>query len=327
MSDTITSIGSDAFNGCTGLTYFSAPYLVTTLSARVIKGCTGIKHVEIYQNITSIGDEAMFGCPAIARCIFYSTENITFGTNVFSAGPITNILRYPGETQNTAFEQAVIAAGWTGTIMFGDAIAPTIEGTIVTGHSGSSGSVELPNTVTSIGSQAFSASGLTSIVIPTSVVSIGESAFLSNFSLTSILIPDSVESIGVAAFSGCPQLATATLPVNANFTKINNSVFYGTGLTSIVIPASVKTIGDSAFRDCNSLTTITIPSSVTSIEDYAFNSSASLSYVFNTTNVTFGVQALVGPDTLTLSYPGPYNQAFETAVRATGFAGTISFRV
>ena len=49
-------------------------------------------------------------------------------------------------------------------------------------------------------------SGLTSIEIPESVTSIGESAFRGCSGLTSITIPDSVTSIGDYAFRGCSGL-------------------------------------------------------------------------------------------------------------------------
>ena len=63
-------------------------------------------------------------------------------------------------------------------------------------------SIEVPNSVTSIGNEAFTnCSGLTSIKIPNSVTSIGNSAFQGCSGLTSIEIPNSVTSIGDGAFS------------------------------------------------------------------------------------------------------------------------------
>jgi hypothetical protein len=68
-------------------------------------------------------------------------------------------------------------------------------------------SIEIPNSVTAIGSYAFrDCSGLTSIDIPNSVTIINPSAFFSCRNLTSVTIPNSVTAIGRDAFSGCDKL-------------------------------------------------------------------------------------------------------------------------
>ena len=69
-------------------------------------------------------------------------------------------------------------------------------------------SIELPESLASIGNYAFSYnSALTSIVIPEGVTKIGEFAFNNCKNLTAVTIPDSVTSIGKSAFSGCsPEL-------------------------------------------------------------------------------------------------------------------------
>ena len=65
-------------------------------------------------------------------------------------------------------------------------------------------SIEIPDSVTTIGDGAFSyCSALTSIEIPDSVTTIGNSAFSNCSALTSIEIPDSVTSIGGYAFHNC----------------------------------------------------------------------------------------------------------------------------
>ena len=107
--------------------------------------------------------------------------------------------------------------------------------------------VVIPNTITSIGDEAFyGCSSLASVTIPESVTSIGKSAFYNCRSLTSVIIPDGVTSIGSSTFYGCSSLS------------------------SITIPDSVTTIGNSAFYNCSSLTNIAIPESVTSIGERAF---------------------------------------------------------
>ena len=132
-------------------------------------------------------------------------------------------------------------------------------------------SITIPDSVTSIGANAFSyCSSLTSITISNSVTSIGEYAFDSCTGLTSITIPDSVTSIGEYAFYGCSSLSSITIPNSV--TSISGGAFNScTGLTSITIPVSVTSIEWNAFSHCSSLTSITIPDSVTSIGEYAFS--------------------------------------------------------
>lgn len=96
-------------------------------------------------------------------------------------------------------------------------------------------SINIPNSVTSIGSGAFGGcESLTSINIPNSVKNIGSRAFGSCRSLTSVNIPNSVESIEHGAFSDCGSLV------------------------SIDIPNSVTCIGSCVFENCSSLTSIRI---------------------------------------------------------------------
>ncbi len=121
-----------------------------------------------------------------------------------------------------------------------------------------SGDVVIPATVTynnyqysvtSIGDEAFYLSELTSITIPNSVTSIGYQAFYYCIGLTSVTIPNSVTSIGNSAFSNCFGLTSITIPNSV--TSIGNYAFYGcTGLTSITIPNSVTNIEYDVFCYC-----------------------------------------------------------------------------
>ena len=136
-------------------------------------------------------------------------------------------------------------------------------------------SITIPNSVTSIGYDAFyDCGGLTSVSIPNSVTSIGNDAFCGCGGLTSVTIPNSVTSIGYDAFYGCGGLTSIIIP--SSVTSIEAFTFSGCGLTSIAIPNSVTSIGNSAFSYCNGLTSVTIPSGVTSINEQAFSDCSNL---------------------------------------------------
>ena len=106
---------------------------------------------------------------------------------------------------------------------------------------------------------------MTGINIPDAVTSIGSYAF-SESGLTSIVISENVSEIGNYAFGFCASLTTVTLPEDGSLTAINWGAFNGcTSLTSINIPSTVTYLGTYAFSGCTSLEDLYLPASVTSI--------------------------------------------------------------
>jgi len=133
-------------------------------------------------------------------------------------------------------------------------------------------SIEISNSVTSIGAYAFNiCSGLQKVIAPDIAAWCGikfgnETAnplyyahhLYSDKSteITELVIPDGVTSIGWSAFSGCFGLTSITIPNSV--TSIGWSAFYNcSGLTSITIPNSVTSIGDDAFSECSKLASVT----------------------------------------------------------------------
>ena len=62
-----TSIGNDAFRGCTRLSSFTIPDHITSIGSNAFRGCNGFTSVTIPDNVISIGDNAFRECGNLMR--------------------------------------------------------------------------------------------------------------------------------------------------------------------------------------------------------------------------------------------------------------------
>ena len=225
----VTSIGEDAFDGCTSLTSITIPDSVTSIESYAFDGCTSLTSVIIPDSVTTIGSFAFYGCTSLT--------SVTIPDSVTSIGD--NAFWYCDSLTS---------------ITIPDSVTSIVHGAFRDCKSLTS--VTIGNGVTEIGSWAFSGcTSLTSVTIGDSVTSIGDYAFDGCTSLASITIPDSVTEIREYAFGGCDSLTGVTIPDSV--TSIGEDAFSGcNSLTSVTIGNGVTSIGDSAFKDCTSLTEV-----------------------------------------------------------------------
>lgn len=141
--------------------------------------------------------------------------------------------------------------------------------------------------VKGIGEDAFSQlNKLNHIELPNSIITIGNNAFSGCQSLDSIMITASVKSIGCSnRFGYFEDIYVAE--DNENYKSIDGNLYSKDGKTlikyartkrstSFIIPNDVTTIGADAFYDCFYLEEITISESVSCIENNAFYTRYSL---------------------------------------------------
>ena len=173
---------------------------------------------------------------------------------------------------------------------------------IVTGKGSLSGAVTLPesyrglpvigirdgegaNVTAQIKDGAFAAaSGITSLVIPSSYRFIGVGAFAGCAQIESIVFNEGLETIGAYAFVG----RTSSTMLNAEAAKI--------AIKSLSFPQSLLSIGQNAFAGCDSLESITFHPNA-KLESIGQNAFAG-SYV----NID-GVYTQYGPDITSLTIP------------------------
>ena len=256
----VRMIGTQAFEGCSGLTRLVIPDNVTNIASRAFAYYRGLTDVMIPDDIQFVGDDAFGNCGRLANvtipiCLVERSSGY-FGSepragNVFNSTGIENATLAEGSTTIGAY-----ALAWT----FNDKTVPA--------H------VTIPNSVTSICNGAFwYCPGLKSVTIPESVVSIGRDAFYDCGALTEVTIPNSVTNIEADAFPHCTRLGSVTVPACVLEVGLSD-VFSGTtSITNVVLAEGVQDIARGALGSRQSflnLEHVFIPGSVTNIDVEVF---------------------------------------------------------
>ena len=123
------------------------------------------------------------------------------------------------------------------------------------------------------------------IVIPNSVTSVGRDAFTSCTGITEVTIGEGVASMGIlpqygAVFNNCTSLATVFFnAVNCADMTYSNLFENCPALTSLYIGNNVGRIPSKAFKNCSFSGTIIIPNSVTEIGGEAFTNCSNITAV------------------------------------------------
>ena len=180
IPSSVTSIGIDAFSGCTDLHSIIIPNSVTSIGSRAFDSCSSLTTIEIPNNVMRIEGSTFSNCSSLISVM------------------IPNSVIYIGDY---AFEDCISLSS----IIIPNSV--TSMGNVVFNRCSSLASIYISNSLTSISRSTFVyCSNLKSITIPNSVTTIEDYAFYECSSLSSIIIGENVNQIGEEALSYCKGL-------------------------------------------------------------------------------------------------------------------------
>ncbi len=223
------TIGASVFSGNTTLTSITIPNSVTSIGSSAFSGCTGLKEVINKSSLNMTKGSAGNGYVAYYADYVYNGGKIAIGDFIFSDRDKA-LVKYTGNGGDIALPEDFNGGNYT------------IGESVFAGNSNLT-SVTIPNSVTGVGSDAFSGCSNIENADINSQSALDAISFTNK--LTSIKLGDKITSIASSKFSGCSGLTSVTIP--SSVTNIGASAFYGcSGLTEIICegetPAGSNTI-------------------------------------------------------------------------------------
>lgn len=318
----LTTLSNGLFQYCSSLESFEVPYTVTKIDKQAFYYCSSLKNItfeETPEGVTPFNLEFVNcsastsvdqGVPYVSSCTspFWRTaltevelpERTTIIGNYVFYG-LSNLRRvYVPSTVTTIGNYVFASLNSTSSSLTDVTIAENSKLTKIGNFCfqyAKVGAVNLPDSVITLGSNAFNQSYIKSISIPanlnkidtntfyncnnltevdfskcTKLIEIGSSAFYGCNKLSSVSLPESLQTIGSSAFKLCSGLSEVEFKGN-NVSKLNNECFSTTGLTSFTFPeytknntvSSYATLGTNILDKCIRLETISLSGSVNKI--------------------------------------------------------------
>ena len=205
--ESVTTIGNEAFWGCSHLTNIVIPNSVTTIGNSAFWGCSRLTEITIPDSITTIESQAFFRCTALTE-IEIPNSVTKIGIRAFAESENLEKIVIP-ESVTKIESDAFFQTKWLENKRLENPLV--IVNSILIDATTATGTVTIPSNITQIGDSAFDCSEVTEIVISENVTQIGSSAFYGCDNLKQITIPGSVSEVPDFAFSYCLNLEEVIL--------------------------------------------------------------------------------------------------------------------
>ena len=210
-------IDTGAFRGCTGLTsvdFGTREGAKTKIGLQAFENCTGITSINLPNTVTSIGSEAFKGCSSL------ETINIPFIGE--SATSTNNKFSYIFGTVPTSLTTVGFSKGNNITEIPDSAFQGCSNITSINGND--------TENIVSIGTSAYSGTGITSIRLSSALTAVGQSAFRGCTGLTSVRFEKTnnyiTRRIGPSAFDNCVNLTGVEVPGGFSNTEQDHTPWF-----------------------------------------------------------------------------------------------------
>lgn len=202
--------GDDYFHGCSSLESFTVPDGILLLKGRCFKGCVSMVSVDLPESLLEIQEDCFYGCTSLKSVVIPSKIK-SLDQGVFNCC--------------SSLESVILPEGLLAIGNKTDTNGPL-------GNCRNLKTIDIPESVTFIGTYAFCGSGLESITLP-----------------------DNISFIGVAAFERCP-ISELALP--ANLSILYSGVVASRRLSTLTLPAKLQTIIDLYPGNVDSITLLSV---------------------------------------------------------------------
>jgi|GEM_PF-2447685 len=285
----VVKIGTEAFKDCLGLKNVVIPQTVSEIEESAFQGCQKLSHVTIPEGITEIKPYTFSDCgltslefpDSLVKIYDYAFQNLKMQE-----------LTIPDHIESCG--TGVFANSYLRNVVLPDSFTEISDNMFDGSHE--LRQVKLPQNLKRIGNKAFSnCYELRDMVLPEGVTFIGDEAFqlcgayatygayYSASGFTTITLPSTLQHIGKKAFYMCQSLKSIIIPDKV--TEIDTYTFgYCYKMASVVFPANIAHIADDAFIQCGAKTsdvTITFRWNAPVIESEAFYSITGTAYYPN----------------------------------------------
>ena len=178
----VTSIGSEAFRDCSGLTSITISNSVTSIGRESFAGCSSLTSVTIPNSVTSIGSYAFRNCSGLTSVIIPNSV-MSIGESAFSDCSGLTSVTIPSSVTSIG------SSAFYNCMNLKD--------------------VTLPDEITTIADYTFyGCTALESVHFPENLIQINQKAFSMCISLTEVDLPEKLTTMYNDAFEGCSELKT-----------------------------------------------------------------------------------------------------------------------